>query len=86
MVHQPLERISGVSIFIQIKKKNNKNSLLTIVRLKLTVHEMWHEQFVDRESMEFKNFAENLRSAVSEIYEDNLNEANSIDANLIDVQ
>lgn len=47
---------------------------------------MWHEQFVDRESMEFKNFAENLRSAVSEIYEDNLNEANSIDANLIDVQ
>lgn len=86
MVHQPLERISGVSIFIQIKKKNNKYSLLTIVRLKLTVHEMWHEQFVDRESMEFKNFAENLRSAVSEIYEDNLNEANSIDANLIDVQ
>lgn len=60
--------------------------LLSTVRLKLTVHEMWHEQFVNRESMEFKNFAENLRSAVTEIYEDNLNEANTIDANLIDVQ
>lgn len=56
------------------------------VRLKLTVHEMWNDQFSDRTSTEFRNFAESLRSAVTDIYEDNLNQANAIDANLIDVQ
>lgn len=47
---------------------------------------MWHDEFVSRESMEFKNFAESLRSAITELYEEYLNDANTIDANLIDVQ
>lgn len=50
---------------------------------------MWHEEFVSRESMEFKNFAESLRSAVSDLYEEYLTadaDGNAIDANLIDVQ
>lgn len=82
------ERTNFVSNFT-IKTKNLKSNgfFPPTVRIKLTVHEIWVEHYSNRESMEFKNFAENLRSAVSEVYEENeINQSNSIDANLIDVQ
>lgn len=61
-------------------------SLLNSVRMKLTVEEFWVEQYKDKTSHEFKQFASSLKSAVEKAYAEKNAEGTTILARVVEIR
>lgn len=55
-------------------------------RLKLTVSEIWHDQFKDKSSEEFKELAFSLKKSIEDIYESKNTESTSILAQVVEAR
>lgn len=58
----------------------------SIVRLKLHVNEMWRDQFKDKSSEEFRDFASTLKKAIEDIYDDKNTESTTIMAQIVEIR
>lgn len=56
------------------------------VRLKLTLKEIWKEQYKNKTSSVFKELASTLKSAIEDLYEDKNTESTSIMAQVVEVR